>query len=125
MNSMAKIKSNLIRLILFLTLINVSVVIADVSQPAVTVVPDSTNYYAEYDITTSTGNGNTALDPPYDSVYVLFDTTTIMPASINPSLITINSTAVNTVIIRGQLLVLPTPVSVANNGGSIFIRWKE
>ena len=104
-----------------MTLINVSVVIADVSQPAVTVVPDSTNYYAEYDITTSTGNGNTALDPPYDSVYVLFDTTTVLPASINPSLITIGNTAVNTVIIRGQLIVLPTPISIANNGDDIFI----
>ena len=111
----------LILIFLFTFFTQHKVLFADVSTPSVTVVPDSSNFYADYDISTTTGNGDTQLDPPSDSIFVLFDSTTVVPATINPSYVTINSTAVNAVVISGQRLAIPTPVPIAKNAGSIFI----
>ena len=93
---------------------------ADVTVVSVTNSPDTTNFYAGYQITGQTGNGNTVLDANTDSIIVVFNGSTTVPASIDPSLITVNSTQVNVVDISGQRLAILTPVTIARNGG-IFV----
>jgi hypothetical protein len=119
-----KMRSKLYPKLLFLKLF----VILTLSQGAfanitilnVTNSPDTTNYYAQYQITAATGNGNTDLAANTDSIFVVFNASTTVPASIDPSLITVNSTQANVVNISGQRLAILTPVSIAKNGG-IFI----
>jgi hypothetical protein len=94
-------------------------------QPVFTILnvtnsPDTTNYYAQYQITARTGNGETNLAANVDSIFVVFNANTTVPASIDPSFITVNSSQVNVVNITGQRLAILSPVDVAKNGG-IFV----
>lgn len=82
--------------------------------------PDTTNYYAQYQITARTGNGDTNLDANVDSIFVVFNANTTVPASIDPSLITVNSLQANVVNISGQRLAILTPDDIVKNGG-IFV----
>jgi len=95
-------------------------VFANITILNVTNAPDTTNYYARYQITSSTGNGNTDLAANTDSIFVVFNASTTVPESIDPSLITVNSFPTNVVSISGQRLAILTPVNIAKNGG-IFV----
>ena len=95
------------------------------AQPPFTILnvtndPDTTNYYAQYQITARTGNGDTNLEANTDSIFVVFNASTTVPATIDPSMITVNSTQVNVVNVSGQRLAILTPVNIARNGG-IFV----
>ena len=90
---------------------------ANVTILNVTSSPDSTNFYAQYQITGRTGNGNTNLDANTDSIFVVFNASTTVPGSIDPSLVTVNSTQANVVNVSGQRLAILTPVNIAKNGG--------
>ena len=105
---------------LFIVFILSQSVFANITILNVTNSPDTTNYYAQYQITAATGNGNTNLDANTDSIFVVFNASTTVPASIDPSLITVNSSQVNVVNISGQRLAILTPVNIAKNGG-IFV----
>jgi hypothetical protein len=105
---------------ILLTFTVANLLFADVTVVGVTNSPDTTNFYAGYQITGRTGNGNTVLDANTDSIIVVFNGSTTVPASIDPSLITVNSTQVNVVDISGQRLAILTPVTIARNGG-IFV----
>jgi hypothetical protein len=107
-------------LTLFLLLSITQGVFANITILNVTNSPDTTNYYAQYQITALTGNGNTNLDANTDSIFVVFNANTTVPSSIDPSLITVNSTQANVVNISGQRLAILTPVNIARNGG-IFV----
>ena len=95
-------------------------VFANITILSVTNSPDTTNYYAQYQITALTGNGNTNLDANTDSIFVVFNANTTVPASIDPSLVTVNSTQANVVSVSGQRLAILTPVNIAKNSG-IFV----
>jgi hypothetical protein len=108
----------LLKLIILLTLSQG--VYANITILSVTNSPDTTNYYAQYQITALTGNGNTNLDANTDSIFVVFNANTTVPVSIDPSLITVNSTQANVVSVSGQRLAILTPVNIARNGG-VFV----
>ncbi len=85
----------------------------------VTVIPDTTNNYAEYQISTSiTGNGKSNdLAQGVDYVYVQFDTATVLPSSISASLISINGLPLNSApSIADQTISMLVPVNIENDG---------
>ncbi|MCK4559459.1 MAG: hypothetical protein KAV45_06715 [Calditrichia bacterium] len=95
-------------------------VFANITILNVTNSPDTTNYYAQYQMTALTGFGNTNLDANTDSIFVVFNSNTTVPGSIDPSLITVNSLQANAVSVSGQRLAILTPVNIAKNMG-IFV----
>ncbi len=96
-------------------------VLANISQPNATPSPNQTNNFAQYTITSSTGNGNTNLDANQDSIIIVFNASTNVPNNITPSLITVNNTTVNTLVVSGQRLAIVTPVNIAKNGGTFTV----
>ena len=94
---------------------------ANVSQANVTVVPSQTNNFATFTISSTTGNGNTDLNANQDSIIIVFNASTNVPNNITPSLITVNNTSVNTLVVSGQRLSIVTPVNIAKNGGPFTV----
>jgi hypothetical protein len=85
----------------------------------VTVVPDTSNNYAEYRIATLTtgGIGANTLEPGIDSIYVQFDSTTAVPASISASLISVNGfTLPGPPTISGHTIAIPSPTLIEGGG---------
>ena len=94
---------------------------AQVTDPVVTVQDDFTNFTSRYEITFDISNGNgAALNPSEnDSIIVVFNDQTTLPASIKPTQITVNGTnAANesAVVITNQRLAIRTPVQVSGVG---------
>ena len=113
----SKLNPKVINFTLFMLFMISQGAFANVTILNVTSSPDSTNFYAQYQITGSTGNGNTNLDANTDSIFVVFNGSTTVPGSIDPSLVTVNSTQANVVSVSGQRLAILTPVNIAKNGG--------
>jgi len=87
-----------------------------VDDPVVTVVPDSTNNYAEYTIESGTSNGSSAqLRANTDSILVRFNSNTTIPSSNNPAYVTVNNTGANVVTVDGQIVLILTPANVGRN----------
>jgi hypothetical protein len=83
---------------------------------AVTIDPNQANNYAKYTIQSSTGNGNNDLEANIDSIIVIFNTSTTVPGSIDPSLVTVNNTTSNAVSVSGRRVSILTPVFIRRNG---------
>jgi hypothetical protein len=95
---------------------------ANIGTPQVTVTPNQTNTYASYTINTVTGYGDTDLRANVDSIIIVFNASTQLPLTIDPSLVTVNNTASNAVSVSGQRVAILTPVYVEKNGrGSITV----
>ncbi len=88
-----------------------------IDQPIVTVVPDSTNTYAEYTIESGTSNGASAsIRANTDSILIRFNVSTTVPSSIDPSYVTVNNTNANSVTVNGQIVLILSPVNIPRNG---------
>jgi hypothetical protein len=98
-----------------------SPVLANISQPAVTVTPNQTKTWARYTISSSTSNGNTNLDANVDSIIVVFNSSTTVPNNFSASLVTVNNTTASVVKISGQRVAILTPVNIAKNGGPFTV----
>jgi hypothetical protein len=101
-------------IVLGLSLMLVLAAQADVSTPNVTVSPNQANNFAQYTISSNTGNQS--LRSGQDSIIIVFNASTNVPNNITPSLITVNNTAVNSVMITGQRVAVLTPVNVVSGG---------
>ena len=110
------IKKDTMKFLFFVMVAVPGLVFGDISQPIVAVSPNQTNNFAQYTITSTTGNGNTNLDANVDVIYILFNASTNVPNSITPSLITVNNVTVNSVTVNGQLVAITTPVNIGKNG---------
>jgi hypothetical protein len=113
-----------ISIISLLMLFSIPNLLFAVSTITVTVIPDTSNNYAEYQIVTTTtgGVGGNTLEPGTDSIYVQFDSTTGVPTSISASLISVNGTSLlSAPNISGQTIGIPTPVRIEGGGDTIRI----
>jgi len=85
-------------------------------QPTVTVNPDSTNHYGKYTIDSRLGNPFPLrqVEANIDSLVVIFNSSTVLPATIDPSLITVNDVASTAVTVVGQRVSILSPVELRN-----------
>ncbi len=84
-----------------------------VTTPNVNPVPDSTNTYSEYTITSNLSNGaSAAIQANVDSILIRFNSSTGVPATINPSYISVNNTSANVVTVSGQVIKILSPVNI-------------
>ena len=84
---------------------------------SVSVSPATVNSYAEYtiDATIASNSGSRGIDANEDSILVTFPAGVTLPEAISANLLTVNGTSCNTLIIRDQTVVVPSPVNVSKN----------
>ncbi|MBN2710734.1 MAG: hypothetical protein JXR46_16935, partial [Calditrichaceae bacterium] len=111
-----------IRFFVFSLVIAGVIPVFSMTTPNVTVVPDSTNTYSEYTITSATGNGASAsIRANVDSLYIRFNGYTTVPASINSAYILVNNTSSNGVNVRDSVVAILSPVNIPRNGSFTII----
>lgn len=85
----------------------------------VSVAPNQTNNNGRFTINARLANNAFVnLDANIDSIHILFNDSTTVPASIDPSLILINNVAANVATVSGQLLSVLTPVNIHKKGAT-------
>ncbi len=92
------------------------------SITSVVVSPPSTNTPGTYTITGTLDNNAAAnLDANLDSIIIVFNDSTTVPATIDPSRVTVNNTASNAVEVSGvgnRRIAILTPVNIRKDGGT-------
>ncbi|TFG95814.1 MAG: hypothetical protein E4H13_12920, partial [Calditrichales bacterium] len=115
------------RFLIFLFLLSANTLLATVTVNSVSVTPDTTNFYGGYEIAfTTAGSGGNDLIPPGDSIFVVFDTTTIVPASISSEDVTVQWSTLSEpvyglVVISGQRIAFPVPFEIERHNQTITV----
>ena len=94
-----------------LILVMVSSSLGVITTPTVVVSPDQTNHYAQYTITSDSRNNDLRPGEP-DSIFIVFNTSTVVPSTISPSLVTVNGIAAAAVSVVGQRVAIATPLFI-------------
>ena len=105
------------KLIVLIWFLLPALTMAAIDTPTITVDPDTTNYYAGYTISSSISDDIYSLSAGVDSFIIIFDSSTVVPSSINPSQIAVNSNICTSVNVTGQRLSILSPVTL---GGIFF-----
>jgi hypothetical protein len=82
---------------------------------SVNVSPDTTNYYAEYNIFSRNSPPNQADLFAGDSIFFEFDSGPTIPDTIDASLVTVKGEQAGGVKTSGQQIIVITPVKIENN----------
>ncbi len=89
---------------------------------SVTVSPSTTNTAGKYTITgTLLNNAAADIDANLDSIIIVFNDSTTVPETIDPTKVTVNNTASNAVDVSGtehRRVAILSPVNIKKNGGT-------
>jgi len=99
---------------LILITLNLNLAFA-ITTATVQVSPDSTNQYGSYTISAALEGGGffgTTVEANEDFLYVVFDSSTVVPSSIDHSLVTVNGVASNGVTTVGDTIKILSPVEL-------------
>ena len=96
--------------IFYILLMLLPTTIFAIETTTVTVSPDSTNQYGAYTIDSGISPFFNIVEAGIDSLVVTFDSSTVLPASINPSYIKVNGVSSGGVTVVGQNVYILSPV---------------
>ena len=98
----------------FIILISLPVLVYPMTTPNVAVSPDATNHYGGYTISgTLTGlNPVQRVEAGAGYLIIEFDSNTILPATIDPSLVLVKNVASTSVTVVGQEIRILSPVNI-------------
>jgi hypothetical protein len=100
------------KILLIIVIITPTFIFA-MTTPTVSVTPDATYHYGSYTVEATLEGFFSRVEANTDFLVLEFDTNTIIPASIDPSLVTVRGTESHSVTVDGQRIIILSPVEIS------------